>query len=87
MATDERRAEDMPMPGVVNDSWHYRIEPFERAPGWWIYIVKGMIHMGPDGGPYHCWGSRERAERKARRIIARIERAEARRDALTIEGR
>lgn len=65
--------------------WGYRVSPMERFPGWYIQINHGPSVYGPyPSGLFSCWGSRDRAVRKAQRIIARQQAKQARSEALTV---
>jgi hypothetical protein len=62
--------------------WQWEVEP--AGPGvWFISITWGLISINSG---YLCFGSRDRAVAKAKRIIGRRRAKEDRRRALTIRG-
>lgn len=66
--------------------WRYEVVPGNWPKSWWIHVLHGVCRFGPDGGPYHCFGSQDRAVRKAERIIAEQKAKDDRRSRLTMEG-
>lgn len=68
-----------------DDKWEWEIEPMRRF-GYFISIYKGMLQIGPDGGPYMCFGTRKRAIRKATRLRERRVRADGRQARLSMRS-
>jgi len=55
------------------DRWHATLKRESRW-GWWIEYHRGRGLL--EGDTHFCWGSRERAERRARRGVAKRQRRE-----------
>lgn len=75
----DRRQPD-PWPPPIRDSReeappYAEVEQAGALPfSWWIHVYHGVFKIGPDGGAYSHIGSRESAERRAARLVARVAR-------------
>ena len=68
----------------MND-WKYRIEPYGRR-SWLIYVTNGLTQWGPNGGGFVCYGSLDRALRKAKRLVSKRIAEDGRREGFPVEG-
>jgi len=69
------------------------MHPMNTRIGWWITVhvpscdaPRGALPMkiGPNGGDFMAYGTRRRAERKARRLVRRYNRRAERKRSLTV---
>lgn len=70
-------------PRFVREPWKATVYPAGwRGRRWRIRVTSGMLVHGWDWGggvdDFRAWGSRERAERKAKRIVDRVNARDAR---------
>ena len=69
----ERPAPPPPPPSLpARKPWHAEVTRIGWL-AWQVHVLGGFaLQYGPDGGPFTWYGSRERVERKAQRLVDRL---------------